>query len=154
MDDTLSQTFNSMADAKEEHGDELEDYDVDVDKGGIVPTDKLKKATGQSRIEATGVLEYVLPLYAETLGLDGVWWGDDLDVNKLSAPRGVILPNKVKSWKFEKQVSEEGPFGVMSRKLGHVINKKAYINMAQMMHKILTRKYKETGGKLRHGLGY
>ena len=26
--------------------------------------------------------------------------------------------------------------------------------MAQMMHKILTRKYKETGGKLRHGLGY
>jgi tRNA nucleotidyltransferase (CCA-adding enzyme) len=154
MDDTLSQTFNSMADAKAEHGDELEDYDVDIDKGGIVPTDKLKKATGQSRIEATGVLEYVLPLYAETLGLDGVWWGDDLDVNKLSAPRGVILPNKVKSWKFEKQVNEETPFGVVARKLGHAINKKAYINMAQMMHKILKRKYKETNGKLRHSLGY
>ena len=26
--------------------------------------------------------------------------------------------------------------------------------MAQMMHKILKRKYKETGGKIRHGLGY
>ena len=26
--------------------------------------------------------------------------------------------------------------------------------MAQMMHKILKRKYKETGGKLRHSLGY
>ena len=26
--------------------------------------------------------------------------------------------------------------------------------MAKMMHKILTRKYKETGGKIRHSLGY
>ena len=52
------------------------------------------------------------------------------------------------------QVNEETPFGVISRKLGHAINKKAYINMAQMMHKILKRKYKETGGKIRHGIGY
>ena len=26
--------------------------------------------------------------------------------------------------------------------------------MAKMMHKILKRKYKETGGKIRHSLGY
>ena len=52
------------------------------------------------------------------------------------------------------QVSEETPFGVVARKLGHAIHKKAYINMAQMMHKILKRKYKETNGKLRHSLGY
>ena len=71
---------------------------------------------------------------------------DKSDVDKVRKLVG--LPN------LTKVVSEEGPFGVMSRKLGHVINKKAYINMAQMMHKILTRKYKETGGKLRHGLGY
>ena len=102
MDDTLSQTFNSMADAEAEHGEYMDDYDVDVDKGGVVPTAKLKKATGQSRIEATGVLEYVLPLYAESLGLDGVWWADDLDVNKLSAPRGVIVPGKVDSFKFNR----------------------------------------------------
>ena len=43
MEDTLSMTFDSMADAKAEYGDEWDDYDVDVDKGGIVPTDKLKK---------------------------------------------------------------------------------------------------------------
>ena len=102
MDDTLSQTFNSMADAEAEHGEYMDDYDVDVDKGGVVPTAKLKKATGQSRIEATGVLEYVLPLYAESLGLDGVWWADELDVNKLSAPRGVIVPGKVDSFKFNR----------------------------------------------------
>ena len=100
MEDTLSQTFNSMADAKAEYGDEWDEYDIDIDKGGIVPTDKLKQATGQSRIEATGVLEYILPLYAETLGLDGVWWQDQLDTSKLSAPRGVILPSKVKTFKF------------------------------------------------------
>ena len=102
MEDTLSQTFNSMADAQDEHGEYMDDYDVDVDKGGIVPTAKLQKATGQSRIEATGVLEYVLPLYAETLGLDGVWWADNLDVNRLSAPRGVIVPSKVDSFKFNR----------------------------------------------------
>jgi tRNA nucleotidyltransferase (CCA-adding enzyme) len=71
---------------------------------------------------------------------------DKSDVDKVRKLVG--LPN------LTKVVSEEGPFGVISRKLGHVINKKAYINMAQMMHKILTRKYKETGGKIRHGLGY
>ena len=107
MDDTLSQTFNSMADAEAEHGEYIDDYDVDVDKGGIVPTDKLKKATGQRRIEATGVLEYVLPLYAESLGLDGVWWADELDVSKLSAPRGVIVPGKIDTWKFKKEGVDE-----------------------------------------------
>ena len=103
MDDTLSITFNSMADAKAEYGNELEDYDVDVNKGGIVPTAKLQKTTGQSRIDATGVLDYILPLYAEQLDLDGVWWGDELDVHRYSAPRGVIVPNKIDTWKFAKE---------------------------------------------------
>ena len=60
-----------------------------------------------------------------------------------------LLPDELKS-----VVNEETPFGVIARKAGHLIHKKAYINMAQMMHKILKRKYKETGGKIRHGLGY
>ena len=100
MDDTLSQTFNSMADAKAEHDEELEHMDVKVDKGGIVPTDKLKKETRQNRIESTGVLEFVLPIFAEQQGLDGVWWQDKLDVQRYSAPRGVIVPSKIKSWNF------------------------------------------------------
>ena len=60
-----------------------------------------------------------------------------------------LLPDELKS-----VVNEETPFGVIARKAGHLIHKKAYINMAQMMHKILKRKYKETGGKIRHSLGY
>lgn len=30
--------------------------------------------------------------------LDGVWWEDDLDPSKLSAPRGVIVPQRIEAW--------------------------------------------------------
>lgn len=100
MEDDLCSTFDSMADAEAEYDDELEHMDVTVDKGGIVPTDKLKKETRQNRIDSTGVLEFVLPIFAEQQGLDGVWWQDNLDVQRYSAPRGVIVPSKIKSWKF------------------------------------------------------
>ena len=100
MEDDLCSTFNSMADAEAEYDEELEHMDVSVDKGGIVPTDKLKKETRQNRIDSTGVLEFVLPIFAEQQGLDGVWWQDKLDVQRYSAPRGVIVPSKIKSWKF------------------------------------------------------
>lgn len=30
--------------------------------------------------------------------LDGVWWEDDLDVSRLSAPRGVIVPQRIEAW--------------------------------------------------------
>ena len=106
MEDDLCSTFNSMADAEAEYDDELEFMDVSVDKGGIVPTDKLKKETRQNRIESTGVLEFVLPIFAEQQGLDGVWWQDKLDVNRYSAPRGVIVPSKIKSWKFAVKKNE------------------------------------------------
>jgi len=110
MEDTMCQTFTSMADAEYEYDGELEDYDVEVDKGGIVPTDKLKKAARQKRIEATGVLDFVLPLYAEQAGLDGVWWQDTLDVSRYSAPRGVIVPSKIDSWEFNvsESIVEDG----------------------------------------------
>ena len=52
------------------------------------------------------------------------------------------------------KVTEEGPFGVLARKAGHLINKSQYVKAAEMLHKILKRKYDETGGKLRHTLGY
>ena len=52
------------------------------------------------------------------------------------------------------RINEEGPFGVLARKASHVINKSQYMKAAEFLHKILQRKYKETGGKLRHTLGY
>ena len=100
MEDNLCSTFNSMADAEAEYDEELKHMDVTVDKGGIVPTDKLKKETRQNRMDSTGVLEFVIPIFAEQQGLDGVWWQDTLDVQRYSAPRGVIVPSKIKSWNF------------------------------------------------------
>lgn len=51
-------------------------------------------------------------------------------------------------------MNEEGPFGIIARKAGHIINKEQYMKAAKFLHNILQRKYKETGGKLRHTLGY
>jgi hypothetical protein len=33
---------------------------------------------------------------------DGLWWHEDLDVFALSAPRGVIVPSKIKQWRHRK----------------------------------------------------
>ena len=52
------------------------------------------------------------------------------------------------------EVKEEGPFGVLARKAGHIINKSQYMKAAEYLHKILKRKYQETNGKIRHSLGY
>lgn len=30
--------------------------------------------------------------------LDGVWWDDEMDVSRLSAPRGVIVPQRIEAW--------------------------------------------------------
>ena len=54
----------------------------------------------------------------------------------------------------DQEVEEEGPFGVLARKAGHMINKSQYEKAAEFLHKILKRKYDETGGNLRHTLGY
>ena len=63
-------------------------------------------------------------------------------------------PVDLSSVEIVKGINEEGPFGVIARKASHVINKSQYMKAAEFLHKILQRKYKETGGKLRHTLGY
>ena len=103
IDDTVSQEFQSMEDAIEEYGEDLEDeYEVKINKNGFNPTDKLKQLANNPRITPTGILDYVLPLYAEYNGYDGVWWQDILDVSSYSAPRGVIVPSKINTWTFRK----------------------------------------------------
>lgn len=102
MDSMVSQEFPSMEDAVEEYGDHLDDYEVTTNDKGYQPTNKLKQITRNPRITPTGILDYVLPVYAENMGYDGVWWQDTLDVSSYSAPRGVIVPSKIPSWSFTK----------------------------------------------------
>lgn len=99
LDNEVAQEFSSMNKAKQEFGN-LEDYTVSVNKKGHSPTPLLKKITRNPQMTSTGILEYVLPLYAGEMELDGVWWSDRLDVQRYSAPRGVIIPSKISTWSF------------------------------------------------------
>jgi hypothetical protein len=63
----------------------------------LVATDELREKT-QNGVPPILVFDLVLPLYAEDHGFDGVWWDDILDVAAYSAPRGVIVPSRVKEW--------------------------------------------------------
>ena len=79
---------------------------------------------------------------------------DNVKDAEASKKRSKDAEDDLKAFRKKHGIKEETPFGLLSRKASHLIHKKAYVNMAKMMHKILTRKYKETGGKLRHSLGY
>ena len=102
MDNTMYQEFSSMDAAEDEFGD-LDGYEVSRNTKGYLPTDRLKKLSKNPNMSATGVLDYVLPIYAEAQGYDGVWWQDKLDVSRYSAPRGVIVPSKLSTWDFQQQ---------------------------------------------------
>ena len=78
-----------------------EESEIVVKDGGLIPTPKLSKATGV-RSSIAEAFNHLLTVYAETVtSYDGVWWGDDLDVGKLSAPRGVIFKDKLSEWNKE-----------------------------------------------------
>lgn len=91
--------YNSYEEAKLEADDES---DIKKISASYKPTEKLKTLTKNPKMTPTGVFDYVLPLYAEELGYDGVWWEDILDIGKFSAPRGVIVPSKISSWTMQK----------------------------------------------------
>lgn len=101
LENTVHSDFSSIDAAKKEY-DNLDDYDVSTHQS-YRATDKLRSLSNNPRIEHTGIQDYVLPIWAEANGLDGVWWQDTLDVSRFSAPRGVIVPNKVSSWTAERQ---------------------------------------------------
>lgn len=84
---------------------------------GLTPTLKLLEAMGHSPVRAGkpsgDVLQSVLTVWAQEQGLDGVWWEDEYRPEVLSAPRGVIFPEKVPALSFrrvrEAVVRRRGP---------------------------------------------
>jgi hypothetical protein len=73
----------------------------------LIATDSLRQRTKNDAAPVT-VPDLVLTVYAEEHGYDGVWWNDRLDVQNYSAPRGVIVPSKIKSWTVLKQADVSG----------------------------------------------
>lgn len=74
-------------------------------RGTLKPTPKLLSVTNKG----TGdTLQLLSTIYVEAmLPFDGVWWADEFDPDRLSAPRGVIARNKVAEWKAEKDPHAE-----------------------------------------------
>lgn len=47
----------------------------------------------------TGVDQILTTVWVnEATDFDGVWWEDDFDVDRMSAPRGVIVPRAIERW--------------------------------------------------------
>lgn len=65
-------------------------------------TPKLSAYMGWKTVQSNLTMDALSVAYAESIGLDGVWWNDVLDVGKLSAPRGVILPTKLNTWSVQR----------------------------------------------------
>lgn len=80
---------------------EAEDV-AEVPGGGLLPTPLFHQRTRTTG--DTVDLGLLATLFVEdATDLDGVWWNDLLDVARLSAPRGVIVPGKVAGWTNTRQ---------------------------------------------------
>jgi hypothetical protein len=93
-------TFYDENKAKEE----AESFDTEPEKieGTLVSTPRLAHRMLQ-RIDGVECFDLIVVAYAEdVMKYDGVWWNEKLNVSNLSAPRGVIVPSMVSSWKFSK----------------------------------------------------
>lgn len=136
MDDTMSMTFDSMEEAKEEaesHEVEVEEIDsVALDSKGL----RYWKEAFSSEPKNSLAGDFAILWYAEAKGYDGVWWNDRLDPVRLSAPRGVIFQSKLPEWSKTK-VDNINPVTVAIQKYikGHhnpeIINEGDCLDLAE-----------------------
>jgi 8-oxo-dGTP pyrophosphatase MutT (NUDIX family)/GNAT superfamily N-acetyltransferase len=81
---------------------------VKLVKNQLQGTEKLKQRTRNPHTDTQVAFDLLVTVYAEEqLDCDGVWWEDNYDPENLSAPRGVIFPNKLSTWS-KKKVDWEG----------------------------------------------
>lgn len=96
MEEEMYFEFSNLEEAEEEAaGYEAESVTTHTSYKATdnFPDSTVKKgATGIHDIMTTVWVNETKPEY------DGVWWADRLDISRLSAPRGVIVPNKIKEW--------------------------------------------------------
>lgn len=114
FDDEVDGNVSMLCASREEALAELEfcgDGGLDEDAITVVDpcwvaTSKLDVAMGRApRQKSQGdanILQDVATVWAKEQGLDGVWWEDELNVQSLSAPRGVVFEHVVPSLAFEK----------------------------------------------------
>lgn len=102
FDEELEQMRTLWCTTEEEALDEIEMNDLE----GVEPeerqafrhTSALSTQVGRPGPDPMMAFDDVCIAYARAAGLDGVWWEEPLNVPALSAPRGVILPERVAEW--------------------------------------------------------
>ena len=101
MEEMQTMEFDSFEEAKAEvEFQELDPSKIQHVDGVLKPTPKLLTVTNHGQGDAFHLLATV---YVEAmLPFDGIWWADRFDPWKLSAPRGVIVPKHIASWKIER----------------------------------------------------
>ena len=74
------------------------------ERPGWAPTAALLEAMGHAPSRAgepsPALMQAVATVWAQRAGLDGVWWEDTYAPERLSAPRGVIFPERVAAMGF------------------------------------------------------
>jgi len=99
---------NVYADFLTQQEAQAESDKVKLVKNQLQGTDKLKQRTHNPNTDTTVAFDLLVTVYAEEqLECDGVWWDDNYNPENLSAPRGVIFPNKLSTWS-KKKVDWEG----------------------------------------------
>lgn len=105
-DDEWDEERVFYCDSREEAEEEAEGYDTDQIEehpNKLRGTEKLMQRCKVNKSHMQHPDHLIATVFADdVLGLDGVWWEDTFDPSRLSAPRGVIFPDKVASFHFEK----------------------------------------------------
>lgn len=104
-DDELECT-RSFAFATEEERDQEAEEHEDAEfftEPGIAATDALREISRHDCGPGFATEMALLAYIDRETDLDGCWWNDVLDVDALSAPRGVITPSRISAWTFRKE---------------------------------------------------
>jgi len=104
-DDELCADYASEDEARADaHADEKFSRVTKIEdpRRAVLATKKLQQRV-LGAAHPTIVFDCLTTVYVEdATSLDGVWWADQLDLSRLSAPRGVIVPSRVASWQFRR----------------------------------------------------
>lgn len=101
LDTTLTGTYTNEAEAFADASFDGETDGTIREVSGHRALPRLLEKTLQSAaVEGTSfIFDLLLPVYAEeVLGIDGVWWDEELDPCCYSAPRGVISLSALPTW--------------------------------------------------------
>lgn len=106
LDEETYQEFDSREEAEAEN--EYLEGEITEHVDGFISTPKLAEYCNLSGHHYVNCLDFVALPWADEQGFDGVWWQDRYEPVNLSAPRGVIFPDRVHTFKAEPATDDDG----------------------------------------------